>query len=198
MKENLFEPNKIRTFTGKYINPFDPDKALICIEDIAHCLAHQCRFGGHTNFFYSVAQHSLDVFWEVGICNPELRLAALLHDASEAYLLDIPAPVKSQIPGYKEAEDRLMRVIADKFGFEYPLPALVKDADQSRLVWEWKNTVLSHRGFYLNMTTQTAEDIFLKTFYYLKDTIELKLPTDAYTQSVSPVQKKQDEMNTRR
>src|SRR5690606_4110631 len=99
----------IRTFTGIYVDVFDPTPEMICIEDIAHALAHQCRFAGHVKRFYSVAQHSV-------MCSRMVdrlyQMEALLHDASEAYLLDIPKPIKEKIVGYKEMEDRMMGLIA--------------------------------------------------------------------------------------
>src|SRR5690606_26745918 len=107
--ENLYEANCIRTFTGQYINVFDPKPDLIRIEDIAHALSQMPRFGGHLPVFYSVAQHSLACAHKVSSRN---ALAALLHDASEAYLMDIPKPIKNNLHNYKETEHALMEVIA--------------------------------------------------------------------------------------
>jgi uncharacterized protein len=78
--ENLYEPDCIRTYTGLYINVFNPKPEMIEIEDIAHALSFQCRFGGHLPKFYSVAQHSLNCSYLVK--EPALKLTALLHDAS--------------------------------------------------------------------------------------------------------------------
>src|SRR5665811_1025646 len=97
--ENLYTPNCIRTFTGIYMNVFEPTPEMISIEDIAHALTMQCRFGGHLPDFYSVAQHSLNCSYLID--NPKLKLTALLHDASEAYLLDIPRPIKNNLNNYK-------------------------------------------------------------------------------------------------
>ena len=98
-------PSHIQTFTGRHINPFDPDPDAIDIEDIAHALSHICRFTGHTHTFYSVAQHSVHVADLVcrntaGLAKPARSravLMALLHDASEAYLCDIPRPLKPHV-----------------------------------------------------------------------------------------------------
>lgn len=139
MIDNLYIPNKIRTFTGKYINPFDPKPEEIDIMDITHALSRICRFNGHSMRFLSVAEHS------VNVCNkmpPELKLQGLLHDASEAYLMDIPTPIKKQLHGYYEAEDNLMKMIADKFGFEYPFNDILKEADKAQLEFEWECMVL--------------------------------------------------------
>lgn len=139
MSENLYTPNCIRTFTGKYINPCAPDPAQICIEDISHSLSMQPRFGGHLPIFYSVAEHCISV---ARLLPPAFRLAGLLHDASEAYLIDVPRPVKQQLTNYAEIENRLMRVIAAKFGFEWPLPHEVKMIDEVCLHGEWDEIML--------------------------------------------------------
>lgn len=92
-------PNRgpyIQTYTGKKFHPFDPKPEEICIEDIAHSLAHICRFNGHTEFFYSVAQHSLIVAHLLKDESPLTQLLGLLHDAAEAYIGDIPAPIKPE------------------------------------------------------------------------------------------------------
>lgn len=123
----------IETFTGRQFYPLDPNPEDICIEDIAHALSNICRFNGHVKQFYSVAEHS--VF--VALCSPvKHRVAALLHDASEAYLCDLPRPVKLNVIGYAEAEHRLMECIARKFGFGMPLPEIVKLNDNRILLDE--------------------------------------------------------------
>ncbi|EIQ01097.1 hypothetical protein OpiT1DRAFT_05665 [Opitutaceae bacterium TAV1] len=102
----------IQTFTGRQFFPLDPDPLEIDIEDIAHALALQCRFGGHSRAFYSVAQHSVFV---ADMCPPHLKLTGLLHDATEAYLIDLPRPIKQAIPEYRRIEDKLAEVIAKRF-----------------------------------------------------------------------------------
>src|ERR1017187_10636100 len=78
----------ITTFSGIHFWPLLPNPADIRIEDIAHALSNQCRFAGHAREFYSVAEHSVRVSQ---LCPPEDALWGLLHDASEAYLTDVPA-----------------------------------------------------------------------------------------------------------
>lgn len=145
MTENLYTPDCIRTYTGKYVNVFEPTVDMIDIEDIAHGLSHQPRFAGHTKQFFSVAQHSVNVMRAVPDFRPELKTEALLHDASEAYLCDIPKPIKARMPEYKVIEDRLMAVIAEKFGFTWPMDPDVKLADEMLLNAEWNYVVLSNR-----------------------------------------------------
>lgn len=122
--------NAICTHTGKLFTPFDPVAADICIEDIAHTLSNICRFGGHTSDFYSVAQHSYEVSY---VCDPADALAGLLHDASEAYLLDIPTPLKPLLGGYLDAEKRLQDMIYGKYGLSHTMPVSVIAADRAML-----------------------------------------------------------------
>ena len=121
------------------MNVFEPTLEMICIEDIAHALSNQCRFGGHLPAFYSVAQHSVLCSQAVG---DQYKLQALLHDASEAYLLDIPRPIKQGLSNYKEIEDKLMTLIAEKLGFKYPLDKPVKQIDEKMLQFEWEHLML--------------------------------------------------------
>lgn len=139
-----FTGDQIMTYTGKQVRPLTPDPSTICIEDIAHSLANQCRFTGHTKSFYSVAQHSVIVS---EICDYKDAMWGLLHDGSEAYLSDIARPLKSQ-KGlgdiYKEAEKNLMLAIADKFELYY-VPYSMKNGEyilKLPKTVEWADDVL--------------------------------------------------------
>lgn len=118
----------IHTYTGKKFRPLEPDLDAIDIRDIAHALAMSARFGGMTRTFYSVAEHSVRVSL---ICPAKDALWGLLHDAAEAYLKDIPQPVKHQDAAtfYREAEAMLQQAIAVRFGLGPVEPASVKRAD---------------------------------------------------------------------
>lgn len=135
----LFAGSQIRTFTGQYIDLLDPKPEHIHIVDIAHALSNMPRFAGHLKHFYSVGQHSLFCANRAPV---RLQLAALLHDASEAYLMDIPSPLKSAIPTYKEIEYKLMKVIFYRYGLNYPLPDEIKLIDREALEWEWNYLAL--------------------------------------------------------
>lgn len=126
----------IQTYTGSRMFPLDPHPAEIDIHDIAHSLSNLCRFNGHVKRFYSVAEHSCHVS---DVLPAELRLAGLLHDASEAYLCDLPRPIKRSAEfaeQYLSAETKLMRVIAVRFCFEWPLVDAVHKADDQLLSTE--------------------------------------------------------------
>lgn len=116
----------IATFTGKPFNVIEPRADDVDIHDIAGALSKQCRYGGHTKKFYSVAEHCVHV---ARFATTERKLEALLHDGSEAYLLDIPRPIKKALPEYRIVEDRLMHVIGARYGFTWPVSAEVTDLD---------------------------------------------------------------------
>lgn len=127
----------ITTYTGKAFDLLDPDWDVIDILDIAHALAHICRFTGHVREFYSVAQHSVLVSQQVP---PEHALEGLLHDATETYCNDLARPIK-RLPGfeaYNELEARLQRAVAMAFGVPAEMSKSVKEADQRMLVTEAK------------------------------------------------------------
>jgi uncharacterized protein len=125
----------IQTYTGKKFTPFAPRPEDVCIEDIAHALSMLCRFGGHVSEFYSVADHSIRVALE---CNPEYRLLGLLHDASEAYLVDVPRPIKQKIDLYREVEANVQGVICQRFGLPLIWPNLIHEIDNRMLLTEAK------------------------------------------------------------
>ncbi len=121
----------LETYTGKTFHFTNPAQEEIDIEDIAHALGKLCRYGGHTRRFFSVAEHSVRVAqWVAGVTrNTQLAFEALLHDATEAYLVDVPRPVKSHLPGYKVLEDNLEKAIALKFGLRLPKNPIIYEAD---------------------------------------------------------------------
>lgn len=125
----------LTTFSGRVVFPLDPDPGDISIVDIAHALSLTCRFNGHTTRFYSVASHSVYVSFAVP---EEDALWALLHDASEAYLCDIPRPVKytDAFAPYRQAEQLLQATICQAFGLDEFMPESVKTADDLLLAAE--------------------------------------------------------------
>ena len=116
----------LQTYTGRVIKPMDAWPGDFDIEDIAWSLAMQCRYNGHTQLFYSVATHSILV---ARFLPQHLKLEGLLHDASEAYLCDLPSPVKRIMPEYQKVEAALEAVIAAQYHLTHPMDYLVKRAD---------------------------------------------------------------------
>lgn len=132
----------MQTATGRKFWPLSPRADEVFIEDIAHSLALQCRYAGHCLRFYSVAEHSVLIARHLAAkCAPEVALWGLLHDASEAYLVDVPRPVKPYLAGYKEAEARVMAVVAERFGLQQTMPPEVHEADDRIIADELANLV---------------------------------------------------------
>jgi hypothetical protein len=137
-RPNILGPGKMRTFTGKMIDPFDPNPALICIEDIAHALSQINRFGGHTHRPYSVAEHSVLGTYFVSRGN---ELEFLLHDATEAYIGDLIRPLKTrpQFAFFNDVERHVWNVIAEKFSVSRKLPQEIHDIDARLCVTELRD-----------------------------------------------------------
>lgn len=133
----------IQTYTGKAFDLENPRVEDICIEDIAHALSNLCRYTGHCKQFYSVAQHSVLCSLEAP---DELKLAALMHDAAEAYVGDVSSPLK-RLPGmgsYRALELCILQKIWEKFEIQEfepgePLDPRILEIDLRMLsteVWE--------------------------------------------------------------
>lgn len=123
----------IQTLSGQAFHYKDPKPEEVNIFDIAGALARQCRYGGHCHKFYSVAEHCVHV---ASKASNHLKLTALMHDASEAYLVDIPRPVKPLLANYYELENQIMEVISERFVFEWPMPDEIKQLDTAILTDE--------------------------------------------------------------
>jgi len=123
----------IQTYTGRKFLPLEARVEDVDIRDIAHSLALLARFNGHCLRFYSVADHSVRV---AAALAPEHAPWGLLHDAAEAYLSDLPRPVKQESLWFREVEDRLLQVVAQAFSLPWPVPDPVWRADDVLLATE--------------------------------------------------------------
>lgn len=125
----------VGTNSGKYISLTDPNPDEITIEDIATGLSNVCRFNGQLNTWYSVAEHSIHV---AELVPKEYKLQALLHDATEAYICDVPTPLKDMLgEAYRNVEAVLAGVIGRKFGVNLTeLSDPVRQADRIMVVSE--------------------------------------------------------------
>lgn len=123
------------TRSGKRFYPLDPQPEDVDLKDIALALSRICRFNGHTKKFYSVADHCLNVQQYLSLygASTKIQLYGLLHDASEAYVCDIPKPLKIHLVGYSEIEKGVQKAIYEAFALPEPYPIeeeFVKHADQ--------------------------------------------------------------------
>lgn len=164
--------NWIQTYTGKIFNYDDMKYENVCIEDIAHSLAFQCRWCGHSKRFYSVAEHSINVSKE--FVDSNMQLLALLHDATETYITDMPSPLKHHVfEKIKPFEDKIEKIILKKFNLELNdnIHKQIKKADVRWLNIEYYNLFeqhfvpidyqIRHLDCY---NPQEAEQEFLKLF----------------------------------
>lgn len=167
----------IQTHSGRRFNPTNPYVDAIVIQDIAHALSMQCRFSGHCKKFYSVAQHSVLVSY---ICDSRDALWGLLHDASEAYLVDVPRPLKKsgKFGAYIEFEAQMQEAICRRFGLPLKEPPSVKKADTILLATEardlmsplhpdWTQPVDPLPFIIKPWGPDEAKDMFMKRFFEL-------------------------------
>jgi hypothetical protein len=143
-----FGENRIETASGLIYDYCQPGLGTVTLDDIAHGLGNTCRFGGHTVEFYSVAQHSVLTSWilEAWDQPAEVVRCGLMHDAHEAYLGDLPRPLKQCINGdYDRLSELADSVIAEKFGLSLVdlHGDVVKKADMVALIHEAKRLLPS-------------------------------------------------------
>lgn len=177
--ESVSDPDSswIQTHSGRRFNPLKPNPDAIVVQDVAHALSMQCRFSGHCREFYSVAQHSVLVSY---ICDHKDALWGLLHDATEAYLVDVPRPLKrsGKLQGYIEIEAVMQEAVCRRFGLPFAEPPSVKRADTILLATEardlmsplhsdWKQPVEPLPFKIEAWDHDKAKDMFMKRFFEL-------------------------------
>jgi hypothetical protein len=135
-----------QTFTGRRFPINHPKPELVDIVDIAHALAHICRYGGHCRRFYSVAEHSVMIATYARDVEHRSKAQvrhALLHDAAEAYTGDIKRPVKNAVPAIRQAVRKVEAVVAGALGIPIDKPQWLVDLD-TRIVADEKTALLGH------------------------------------------------------
>lgn len=160
--ENLYTPHAVRTVTGQYVDFINPNPGTFNLEDIAHSLSQKPRFNGQLKSFYSVAQHCCL------ICDylpTHLKADGLMHDAPEAYMADVPSPLKSLLPDYKDYEERIHFRMTEKWDIQYPIPKEVKEMDRFFLEKEWYGLMLRTAVFGHEMwSPEQAKQEFIYRF----------------------------------
>jgi hypothetical protein len=144
----------IETFIGREFYPLAPSSGDVDIRDIAHALSNQCRFSGHCRSFYSVAEHSVRVSEWLSMCEAPIPLWGLLHDASEAYLVDLPTPLKSHpvfAKVYRQAEKKLMKRICFRFSLPIKEPIAVQLADAKLLATEVRDLMPANEKYWAKL-----------------------------------------------
>lgn len=181
------------TFTGLKFDFRNPTCRMVDIRDIAHALARQCRYNGHTRDLFTTAEHCVRSSWEAP---PQLKFDMLMHDAAETWIGDFISPIKSlmlmrfdvdpdlavQVSDY---EDRILKVVALKYGGPIlPLHPVVKEIDTRMVFTERRDQFRAQKFLWpvdikypslkpfdqdlsIAWTPQQAEQMFLKTFNHL-------------------------------
>jgi hypothetical protein len=132
----------ILTRSGKMLDLANPRPEDICLEDVASGLANTIRFRGALGVPLTVAQHSVLLSYWTGFTDEQRRFA-LLHDAAEAYIGDVPGP-GWKLPGVPaslgKAALAILFALTEKYlggftisGFE---AAAVYQADKAMLAYE--------------------------------------------------------------
>jgi len=166
----------MQTFTPKMVDLAKIDIDLINIEDIAHALSNICRYTGHTTEFYSVAQHSVISSL---VCD-EHPFISLMHDAAEAYVGDQSRPYKEVVTAGRLLESQWHRAVAQRFGYPYPFPPMVKLVDSIMLSTEHRDVMKpGYEWFHdkfprlidkiVPISNKEAEKLFLERFEALQN-----------------------------
>lgn len=159
------------TVSGKRIDLDNPDPYQITVEDIAHALFRIPRFNGHIDEVWSVGHHSLGV---ASLVSDAFQLEALLHDATEAYLCDIPSPLKRFLGNsYREVEKRIAQAIGERFSVNLvDLPEQVKLADSIMLMTEHERLQPSAQNWSMDYSNGMRATTVIDTYQqagYAKD-----------------------------
>jgi hypothetical protein len=156
----------IATWMGERFRPLEPDPDLIFINDIAHALGNKCRFTGHCDEFYSVAQHCWVVYQIVVLWGGTLdeQKWALLHDAAEAYLPDVATTIKPFLPDLVKAENQLIEAIAERFGLNRSIPGTVEKADAEALDGEARLFMTRSKGWWHHNEDNVVPTIITKAW----------------------------------
>lgn len=168
--------HRIMLQSGRLFDLSDPESSPIDVGDIAHGLAHTCRYAGQCKCFYSVAEHSVLVSENV----PTATLAALFHDAAEAYVGDMSRPLKQLLPEYAKIEKKISQAIFASLGIDWPPPPEVKAADYAVMAaeqavlmpegtneWLHQTDIVPAKVEIRRLTPEEAKDFFMRRYRIL-------------------------------
>ena len=197
----------IQTYRGKVMDVFDPDITQIDIIDIAHSLSNQCRYNGHCDHFYSVARHcclcasimavdprsmyrmrwsrkrkQYEISSDQDKWSPDMHrqivFHALMHDAAEAYVGDMPRPIKRKFPEFKKIEASLMDMVISRMGMvpleTFPgVAELIHQIDMRMCVTE-RDAMLSEPPIDWNLDYEPYEALIENIRSVVEDPAETK------------------------
>lgn len=194
-----FNPYVLTTNTGKHVDLMNPDPSQFTITDIAFALSKLCRFNGQIKTFYSVAEHSMKV---AEMLPKKYQLQGLLHDASEAYICDVPTPLKHLLgETYYAIERRIQGAIGTALGVELvDLPEAVKKADMAVTVTErdhlravnntswgdaYENSLRYPNFQLLDRTLEQMANTFIGRYEWYKRETKKEVPREENLQAVA-------------
>lgn len=134
----------IKTYQGIAFDYTNPTKEMINETDIIYALSRINRFVGHSKRAYSVAEHSilcLNMANHLGYTDRE-KFLVLIHDFTEAYVGDCPAPLKRMLPEFSFIEEKVENAIYEYLGIEPPTAEeyeKIKVIDLTALVVEMRD-----------------------------------------------------------
>ena len=159
-------PGHIQTYSGLLVDPLNMSREDINILDISHSLALSNRWTGHSRRPISIAEHCITGAINLPIANG-VALSFLLHDSPEAYLSDIPKPLKRLLPQISEAETKLHDLI-DIMYFVDTRSEDVHKMDYQLLEFEWDNFVNISEDKYRILEQRNQEHPVAMKFLYLR------------------------------
>lgn len=145
----------LATYTGRIFNYNNINKDSINIDDIFRSLPRLNRFVGHSSRPYSVGEHSINCFIlaeELGFSVRE-QLLVFIHDFTEAYVGDCPAPLKDLLPDFSRIEDMVETAIYEYMDIKPPTEderKIIKMIDKTMLVIEMRDLTLHKHGEFID------------------------------------------------
>lgn len=166
---SLVNTRTIESASGRVIDVFNPTEDMFDIHDIATALCKISRFNGNirTKKPYTVGQHSIWVCEQLLLNNSPHAFSGLMHDVTEAFICDIPKPIKDHLPEYLALEKHLDSHMSKVFGYTTPKPADVNYFDEQALYWEYA-MFKHHENSQLVNDVDTNINRFLELYYELK------------------------------
>ena len=124
----------MKLLSGLFCEPMVSVPAVFNIGDIAHALSNLGRFAGHSDRFFSAAEHAVLVSRELAEYGPETRLYGLLNGAPAAYLGDLPDSIKTHLPLFNKAERRIREAVMASFNVTVETSASLVEEAQGRVL----------------------------------------------------------------
>ncbi len=157
----------INTYSGKIFDLIHPTPEMVDIRDIARGLAFKAHFAGQSEHYFSIAQHCLlvcDLLPDLLRHDKGLKRLALLHDAAEAYIGDMVKPLKVYLPEYCRTEDKIMKVVCDKFMVNYSRMKEIKQYDIQAQQMEYDNFYKGAKTIHFYLSPKEAAKEFKLRF----------------------------------